>query len=66
MILIGLAMIAGQRGCASRLHYSVGGVAGADALVLLGLARRMWDFERLSSYPLTLWLTWTGFLMFHG
>jgi hypothetical protein len=43
------------------------GLLGLTALVLLGLGEKnVGTFERLAAYPLTLWLTWTGWLMFHA
>ncbi|MEA3005364.1 MAG: hypothetical protein QOI94_633 [Acidobacteriaceae bacterium] len=68
MILIGLAMVTG----AARTRFRgvvtlLAGLLGLTALVLLGLGEKdVGTFERLAAYPLTLWLTWTGFLMFHG
>jgi hypothetical membrane protein len=68
MILIGLAMVAG----AARVRFRgvitlLAGLLGLTALVLLGLGEKnVGTFERLAAYPLTLWLTWTGWLMFHA
>ena len=68
MILIGLAMIAG----AARTRFRgvvtlLAGLLGLTALVLLSLGEKdVGTFERLAAYPLTLWLTWMGLLMFHG
>ncbi len=68
MILMGLAMIAGTarrrfRGAITLLA----GLLGLTALTLLALGEKdVGTFERLSAYPLTLWLTWMGFLMFHA
>lgn len=67
MVLMGLAMIAGAarrfRGAVTLLA----GLLGLTALVLLVLGEKdVGTFERLAAYPLTLWFTWTGFLMFHG
>jgi hypothetical membrane protein len=68
MILIGLAMVAG----AARVRFRgvitlLAGLLGLTALVLLGLGEKnVGTFERLAAYPLTLWLTWTGWLMFHS
>jgi hypothetical membrane protein len=68
MIVIGLAMIAG----AARTRFRgaitlLAGLLGLTALILLGLGEKdVGTFERLAAYPLTLWLTWTGFLMFHA
>jgi hypothetical membrane protein len=68
MILIGLAMVAG----ATRMRFRgsitlLAGLVGLTALILLGLGEKdVGTFERLAAYPLTLWLTWTGFLMFHA
>jgi hypothetical membrane protein len=68
MILIGLAMVTG----AARTRFRgvvtlLAGLLGLTALVLLGLGEKdVGTFERLAAYPLTLWLTWTGFLMFHA
>jgi hypothetical membrane protein len=67
MILIGLAMIAG----AARVRFRgvitlLAGLLGLTALVLLGLGEKdVGTFERMAAYPLTLWLTWTGWLMFN-
>jgi hypothetical membrane protein len=67
MILMGLAMIAG----AARTRFRgaitlLAGLLGLTALVLLGLGEKdVGTFERLAAYPLTLWLTWTGWLMLH-
>jgi hypothetical membrane protein len=67
MVLIGLAMVAG----AARVRFRgvitlLAGLLGLTALVLLGLGEKnVGAFERLAAYPLTLWLTWTGWLMFH-
>jgi hypothetical membrane protein len=68
MILIGLAMIAGAARTRFRGFITLlAGLLGLTALVLLGLGEKdVGTFERLAAYPLTLWLTWTGFLMFHG
>jgi hypothetical membrane protein len=68
MILIGVAMVAG----AARVRFRgvitlLAGLLGLTALVLLGLGEKnVGTFERLAAYPLTLWLTWTGWLMFHS
>jgi hypothetical membrane protein len=68
MILIGVAMVAG----AARVRFRgvitlLAGLLGLTALVLLGLGEKnVGTFERLAAYPLTLWLTWTGWLMFHA
>jgi hypothetical membrane protein len=68
MILMGLAMVAG----AARVRFRgvvtlLAGLLGLTALVLLGLGEKnVGTFERLAAYPLTLWLTWTGWLMFHS
>lgn len=67
MVLMGLAMVAGAartrfRGCVTLLA----GLLGLTALVLLALGEKdVGTFERLAAYPLTLWLTWTGWLMLH-
>jgi hypothetical membrane protein len=67
MILMGLAMVAG----AARVRFRgaitlLAGLLGLTALTLLGLGEKdVGTFERLAAYPLTLWLTWTGWLMFH-
>ena len=68
MILIGLAMIAGAERTRFRGSISLlAGLLGMTALVLLGLGEKdLGTFDRLAAYPLTLWLTWMGFLMFHG
>jgi len=68
MILMGVAMLAG----AARVRFRgaitlLAGLLGLTALVLLGLdEKNVGTFERLAAYPLTLWLTWTGWLMFHA
>ena len=68
MILIGVSMLAG----AARVRFRgvitlLAGLLGLTALALLGLGEKdVGTFERMAAYPLTLWLTWTGFLMFHG
>jgi hypothetical membrane protein len=68
MVLMGLAMAAG----AARVRFRgvitlLAGLLGLTALVLLGLGEKnVGTFERLAAYPLTLWLTWTGWLMFHA
>jgi hypothetical membrane protein len=68
MVLMGLAMIAAAarmrfRGCITLLA----GLLGLTGLVLLGLGEKdVGAMERLAAYPLTLWLTWIGFLMFHA
>ena len=68
MILIGVAMLAG----AARVRFRgaitlLAGLLGLTALVLLALGEKnVGTFERLAAYPLTLWLTWTGWLMFHS
>jgi hypothetical membrane protein len=68
MILIGLAMVAG----AARVRFRgwitlLAGLVGLTALVALGLGEKdVGIVERLAAYPLTLWLTWTGWLMFHS
>jgi hypothetical membrane protein len=68
MVLMGLAMVAG----AARVRFRgvitlLAGLLGLTALVLLGLGEKnVGAFERLAAYPLTLWLTWTGWLMFHS
>jgi len=67
MTLMGLAMVAG----AARVRFRgvitlLAGLLGLTALALLGLGEKdVGTFERLAAYPLTLWLTWTGWLMFH-
>jgi hypothetical membrane protein len=67
MILMGLAMVAG----AARVRFRgaitlLAGLLGLTALALLGLGEKdVGIFERFAAYPLTLWLTWTGWLMFH-
>jgi hypothetical membrane protein len=66
MILMGVAMLAG----AARVRFRgvitlMAGLLGLTALALLALGEKdVGTFERLSAYPLTLWLTWTGWLMF--
>ena len=66
MILMGVAMLAG----AARVRFRgvitlLAGLLGLTALALLALGEKnVGTFERLSAYPLTLWLTWTGWLMF--
>jgi hypothetical membrane protein len=68
MILIGVAMLAG----AARVRFRgvitlLAGLLGLTALALLGLGEKdVGTFERLAAYPLTLWLTWMGWLMFHA
>ena len=68
MVLIGVAMLVG----AARVRFRgvitvLAGLLGLTALVLLGLGEKeVGTFERLAAYPLTLWLTWTGWLMFHS
>src|ERR1700693_3875716 len=68
MVLMGLAMVAG----AARVRFRcvitlLAGLLGLTALVLVGLGEKnVGAFERLAAYPLTLWLTWTGWLMFHS
>jgi hypothetical membrane protein len=68
MVLMGLAMVAG----AARVRFRgaitlLAGLLGLTALVLLGLGEKnVGTFERMAAYPLTLWLTWTGWLMFHS
>jgi hypothetical membrane protein len=68
MILMGVAMVAGT----ARVRFRgvitlLAGLLGLTALVLLGLGEKnVGTFERLAAYPLTLWLTWTGWLMFHA
>jgi hypothetical membrane protein len=68
MILMGLAMVAG----AARVRFRgwitlLAGLVGLTALVALGLGEKdVGIVERLAAYPLTLWLTWTGWLMFHS
>jgi hypothetical membrane protein len=68
MVLMGLAMVAG----AARVRFRgaitlLAGLLGLTALVLLGLGEKnVGTFERTAAYPLTLWLTWTGWLMFHS
>ena len=43
------------------------GLLGLTALALVGLGEKdVGTFERLAAYPLTLWLTGTGWLMFHS
>jgi hypothetical membrane protein len=67
MVLIGVAMLAG----AARVRFRgvltlLAGLLGLTALVLLGLGEKnVGTFERMAASPLTLWLTWTGWLMFH-
>jgi hypothetical membrane protein len=67
MILMGLAMVAG----AARVRFRgaitlLAGLLGLTALALLGLGEKdVGIFERFAAYPLTLWLTWMGWLMFH-
>jgi hypothetical membrane protein len=67
MTLMGVAMLAG----AARVRFRgvitlLAGLLGLTALALLGLGEKdVGTFERLAAYPLTLWLTWTGWLMFH-
>jgi hypothetical membrane protein len=66
MILMGVAMLAG----AARVRFRgvitlMAGLLGLTALALLALGEKdVGTFERLAAYPLTLWLTWTGWLMF--
>jgi hypothetical membrane protein len=66
MILMGVAMLAG----AARVRFRgvitlMAGLLGLTALALLALGEKdVGTFERFSAYPLTLWLTWTGWLMF--
>jgi hypothetical membrane protein len=66
MILMGLAMIA----AAARMRFRgvitlFAGLLGLTALALLSLGEKdVGTFERLAAYPLTLWLTWMGWLMF--
>lgn len=66
MVLMGVAMLAGAarfrfRGVVSLLA----GLLGLTALALLALGEKdVGTFERLAAYPLTLWLTWMGWLMF--
>jgi hypothetical membrane protein len=68
MILIGVAMLAG----AARVRFRgvitlLAGLLGLTALVLLGLGEKdVGTFERMAAYPLTLWLTWMGWIMFHS
>ena len=68
MILMGVAMLAG----AARVRFRgaitlLAGLLGLTALVLLGLGEKnVGTFERMAAYPLTLWLTWMGWLMFHS
>jgi hypothetical membrane protein len=68
MVLIGVAMLAG----AARVRFRgaitlLAGLLGLTALALLGLGEKdVGTFERMAAYPLTLWLTWTGWLMFHS
>lgn len=68
MILIGVAMIAD----AARTRFRgwialLAGLLGLTALALVGLGEKdVGTFERLAAYPLTLWLTGTGWLMFHS
>jgi hypothetical membrane protein len=68
MVLIALAMLAG----AARVRFRgvitlLAGLLGLTALALLGLGEKdVGTFERMAAYPLTLWLTWMGWLMFHG
>ena len=68
MILIGLAMFTGAARKRFRGFISLlAGLLGLTALVLLSLGEKdVGTFERLAAYPLTLWLTWMGFLMFHA
>jgi hypothetical membrane protein len=67
MVLIALAMLAG----AARVRFRgvitlLAGLLGLTALALLGLGEKdVGTFERMAAYPLTLWLTWMGWLMFH-
>jgi hypothetical membrane protein len=67
MVLMGLAMVTG----AARVRFRgvitlLAGLLGLTALVLLGLGEKdVGTFERMAAYPLTLWLTWTGWLMFN-
>jgi hypothetical membrane protein len=66
MILMGVAMLFG----AARVRFRgvvtlLAGLLGLTALALLALGEKdVGTFERLAAYPLTLWLTWTGWLMF--
>jgi hypothetical membrane protein len=66
MILMGVAMLAG----AARVRFRgavtlLAGLLGLTALALLSLGEKdVGTFERLAAYPLTLWLTWMGWLMF--
>jgi hypothetical membrane protein len=68
MVLIGVAMFAG----AARVRFRgvitlLAGLLGLTALALLGLGEKdVGTFERMAAYPLTLWLTWMGWLMFHS
>jgi hypothetical membrane protein len=68
MILMGVAMLA----AAARVRFRgaitlLAGLLGLTALVLLGLGEKdVGTFERMAAYPLTLWLTWMGWLMFHS
>jgi hypothetical membrane protein len=68
MILMGVSMLAG----AARVRFRgaitlLAGLLGLTALVLLGLGEKdVGTFERMAAYPLTLWLTWMGWLMFHS
>jgi hypothetical membrane protein len=67
MILIGLAMAGVAKTRFRGVFSLLAGLLGLTALVLLGLGEKdVGTFERLAAYPLTLWLTWMGFLMFHG
>jgi hypothetical membrane protein len=66
MVLMGVAMLAG----AARVRFRgaitlLAGLLGLTALALLGLGEKdVGTFERMAAYPLTLWLTWMGWLMF--
>ena len=68
MLVIGVSMLAG----AARVRFRgvitlLAGLLGLTALALLALGEKdVGTFERMASYPLTLWLTWMGWLMFYA